>query len=453
MKNYLFLIMGIFTTTAAASADSFTLPQDFRFCMSTAAYQVEGNDSNSDWWQWEQLPGKIKDNGKSGIATDSYNHLDEDIANMKTLGVTMYRFSIEWAKVEPQEGVFDEKMLDEYVDQIDRLNAAGIESMVTLYHFTFPVWVSNYGGWDWDGIAPAFQAFTEKVVQRIGPRVKIWITLNEPITIIATAYISDIFPPGKNDLHSIGVPMVNMVKAHALSYHKIHDILDTPTFKPQVGLAHHLRIFDPKHRHNIVDIWAARLFDQISNWSIPDALTTGEFKISIPLYLNVDVQIPEAIGTQDFFGLNYYSRDMISVSPFEKGFLQRQTRSDADVNDLGWEIYPEGMDRLLDQIQTRFPNMPIWITENGIADSADANRTQFIKDHLEVLADQIQAGAPIKGYCHWTLNDNFEWAEGWTAHFGLFSLEPGTLKRIARQSAVDFADIVQKVKAGLAIDN
>ena len=246
--------------------------------------------------------------------------------------------------------------------------------------------------------------------------------------------------------------MLNMVKAHALSYHQIHDLLDSPNFKPLVGIAHHLRVFDPKNHLNFLDHWAAKLFEEVSNWAIPNALTTGNFKISVPFLVHVDEQIPEAIGTQDFFGVNYYSRDLVTVTPFKKGFLHRETKRGSPTNDLGWEIYPDGLSRVLDDVRARFPNMPIWITENGIADTNDSRRTQFIKNHLGVLADQIHDGANIQGYCHWTLNDNFEWAEGWTAHFGLFSLEPGTLKRIARQSAIDFAEMVQKVRAGLAIN-
>jgi beta-glucosidase len=427
------------------------LPRDFRFCMATAAHQIEGHNENSDWWAWENTPGKIKNGDTSKLATDSWGHLEEDIANLQWLGVDDYRISVEWAKIEPSENVFNEAMLDQYVAQIDQLKAAGIEPMVTLYHFTFPLWVSKKGGWDWTGVPKAFERFTERVATRFGSRVKRWVTLNEPMTVIAAGYVSNIFPPAKNDLRTISTPMIQMVRAHALSYHAIHRVLDTADFKPEVGLAHHLRNFDPYHRLSPLDRYASKKFDQVFNWAIPNALTSGWLTMRVPFLIKTNVYIPEAIGTQDFFGMNYYSRDRMAVQLFNHEHLARKTTLGADLQDLGWEIYPQGMARLLDEVQQRFPKMPIWITENGIADQSDLKRTSYIRDHLQVISNAIDAGAPIQGYCHWTLNDNFEWAEGYTAHFGLFSLEPKTLRRIPRQSAYDFKKMISNTQQGLAL--
>ena len=462
MKNLILILMSILPLASAFSLyqttfkrASFTLPQDFKFCVSTAAHQVEGNNIHSDWWQWEQIPRKIKNGDRSGIATDAFHHLDEDIQNMKSMGVKTYRYSIEWAKIEPEEGVFDEAALEQYRIMLAKLQAADIEPMITLYHFTLPQWVADKKGWEWDGIAKALERFTDKAIRSLNPgqQVKLWITLNEPMTIIAAGYLSDIFPPGKKDFHSFALPMVNMVKAHALMYHKIHSLLDSPTFKPRVGLAHHLRNFDPYHRHSFLDRYASKKFDQVFNWAIPEALKTGRLKFSAPFMDHANAEIPNAKGTQDFFGLNYYSRDRILVKPFSKEKIIRTTTPGAPLTDLPWEIYPDGLDRILTEIRSRYPQLSIWIAENGIADLEDKNRSQFVKDHLQVLAQQIKNGAPIEGYCHWTLNDNFEWAEGWTAHFGLFSLEPGSLKRIPRPSAQDFKTLIEQVKQGKMIQN
>jgi len=427
------------------------LPRDFRFGVSTAAHQVEGNNSNSDWWQWEEIPGKIKNGQRSGIATDSWGHQDEDISNMKSLGVSVYRYSIEWAKVEPKEGVFDEKVLAQYSDQVDRLLRAGIEPMITLQHFTLPLWVKDHGGWDWDGIAGAFETYLTKVIPVFGKRVKYWITINEPMSMIAGGYMSDVFPPGVNNLSSIGTPMINMLRAHGRAYHRIHEILEKQNFTPMVGLAHNLIVLDPLHSYNLLEHYVTRRFSQIYNWAIPDALTTGEFKIFFPFMINAKADIPEAKNTQDFFGLNYYTRYRVKVNLFSKDKFEKVVTPGAPVNDLGWEIYPEGIARLLNQIQERFPQMPIWITENGIADADDHLRTKYIKEHLDQIADRIEAGVPVKGYCQWTLNDNFEWAEGFTAHFGFYSLDPKTLNRVPRQSAADFSEITRSVKMGLPI--
>ncbi len=447
MKSLLFFLLSMTT----AHADTLNLPSTFHFGVSTAAHQIEGNNIHSDWWEWENTPGKIKNGGTSLIATDSWNHVDEDIQNMLYLGVDTYRISIEWAKIEPKEGQFDEEMLDRYVAYIDLLKKNHIEPMVTLHHFTLPQWVSHKGGWEWDGIRTAFNHFVEHAVGRIGNRVTLWITINEPLSIISGGYISNIFPPAKNDLGSIGLPMANMIRAHADAYHTIHKLLDSATFKPRVGLAHHLRIFDPRRPKNPVGKYLAKEFDSVFNWAIPDALTTGKFAFKVPFLAKADYSIPEAVGTQDFFGLNYYSRDILDVNLRVSPPIERLVKKDSAVSDLNWEIYPEGMDRLLTEIRKRFPNMPIWLTENGIADKTDSQRAKFIEDHLKVISKQIATGAPIEGYCHWTLNDNFEWAEGYTAHFGLYSLEPKTLKRLPRPSAGFYKKIIQDTRSKPAV--
>jgi beta-glucosidase len=446
-KSYILLICLSFTMSTSR-ADATALPKDFRFCVSTAAHQVEGFNFNSDWWQWEQTPGHIKNGDTSKFATDSWAHVDEDIRNMQTLGIDTYRFSIEWAKIEPKNHEFDEAEIDRYIEFIDRLKAAGIDPMLTLYHFTLPLWVSDQGGWEWDGIPDAFDEFVRHVAARIGNRVTLWITLNEPMTIISAGYMSNIFPPAKNNIKSIGLPMANMIRAHARAYHALHEILDSDTFKPRVGLAHHLRIFDPLHRFSLIDHYIAKKFDAIFNWAIPNALIDGDFSFSMPGIAKANYFIPEAAGTQDFFELNYYSRDRVSFNPFKNPPLVRSVTKGADVSDLDWEIYPEGMGRLISMIHAKNPTLPVWITENGLADASDEKRIPFIKAHLAEVAEQIENGVKIEGYCHWTLNDNFEWAEGYTAHFGFYSLEPVTLNRIPRASVEGFARMVKDVKSG-----
>lgn len=429
-----------------ASAQTLNLPANFHFGVSTAAHQVEGGNTGSDWWEWESTPGKIKNSDTSLIATDSWNHVDEDIQNMVALKIDTYRFSIEWAKIEPKENEFDEKVLDRYIEFIDKLKANHIEPMVTLQHFTLPTWVSHRGGWQWNGIRDAFNGFVIHAVTKIGPRVRLWITINEPMSLIAGGYVGTVFPPAKNDIGSIGLPMANMIRAHADAYHSIHKILDSSTFTARVGLAHHLRIFDPLHPRNPVGKFLAKEFDKVFNWAIPDALTNGTLQFSVPLIAKANFAIPEAAHTQDFFGLNYYSRDLLTLNPFANPPIERVTKTNVPVTDLGWEIYPEGMDRLITSLHARYPDLKVWLTENGIADDSDTKRAGFLQSHLQVISDQIAKGVQIEGYCHWTLNDNFEWAEGYAAHFGLFSLEPGTLKRVPRPSADFYKKIIESTR-------
>ncbi len=419
---------------------------DFRFCVATAAHQIEGGNFDSDWDRWEQTPGKIKSGHDARVATDSWNHVDEDVSHMKDLGIDLYRFSVEWAKIEPAPGQYRMDEVIRYRDLVRRLRTEGIESMVTLHHFTLPKWVADRGGWDWDGITGAFDGYVAHVAETLGPDVPFWVTINEPMTVIAGGYVSDVFPPGKNSLGSIARPMQNMVRAHARAYHTIHRILDSKGFRPKVGFAHHLRNFDPARRANPLDRYLARKFDEVFNWSIPLATLDGKLRWKVPFLTRSNVFIPEAIGTQDFFGLNYYSRDRLRFSLFKTPFIRRETSRGADTTELGWEVYPVGLDRLLIEIRTLFPGMEIHLTENGLADRDDNQRIPFIRDHLAVLERHIRDGAPIRSYCHWTLNDNFEWAEGYTANFGLYSLEPVTLKRTPRASAIWFGKMTRSVK-------
>jgi beta-glucosidase len=314
--------------------------------------------------------------------------------------------------------------------------------------------VAKQGGWDSETIASDFENFVLVSLRALKQTltaseiqfVKYWITLNEPMTVIAAGYVSNVFPPGKNDIRSIATPMIHMIQAHAKAYHVIHDLLDQDDYRPMVGLAHHLRPFDAARSLNVLDRYLAKKFDYVFNWSIPDALQNGVFKFRIPYLLKTRAWLPEAIGTQDFFGLNYYSRDRISLRLFSREKIHRSHTPGAEVTDLGWEIYPKGLTRILRTVATRYPKMPIYIAENGMADRNDARRIRYIQDHLNEVADAVAEGIPVQGYCHWTLNDNFEWAEGYSAKFGLFSLEPESLNRIPKKSAEDFAALILKVR-------
>lgn len=442
---------GFFLISWAVLACSQPVPalgfnSEFRFCVATAAHQIEGGNLDSDWDRWEQTPGKIKNGHDARTATDSWNHVEEDIGHMKELGIDLYRFSVEWAKIEPTPGQFRLSEIERYRDLVRRLRVSGIESMVTLHHFTLPKWVADRGGWDWAGIPGAFETYVKRVAEVLGPEVGFWVTINEPMTVIAGGYVSDVFPPAKNSLRSIALPMAQMVRAHARAYHRLHQILDSGTTRIKVGFAHHLRNFDPARRSNPLDRYIARKFDEVFNWSIPLATLDGRLRWKVPFLTRSDVFIPEAVGTQDFFGLNYYSRDRLRFRLLKAPFIHREISRGADTTELGWEVYPVGLDRLLVEIRTLFPGMEIHLTENGLADRDDNQRIPFIREHLAVLERHIRDGAPIRSYCHWTLNDNFEWAEGYTANFGLYALEPGSLRRTPRPSALWFGKMTRSVR-------
>jgi beta-glucosidase len=439
--SILIFLSGFFALSVFAGTQDVSFPKDFKWCVATSAHQVEGNNEHSDWWQWEQIPGHIKNGDRSGLACDQWGHLSEDVQLMKDLHVKQYRYSVEWAKIEPIQGTWDQKVLDHYKDEVALLRANGIEPMVTLQHFTLPQWVAERGGFAWEGFADAFAKYTQVVFDSFGPQVKDWITFNEPMVVFFAGYVAGTFPPQLHgNLQSLQIPMTNMLSAHAKAYHILHDRAKRAQTQVRVGVAHHLRIFDAESSYNPLDLLIASVSDHFFNWALPEAMRTGQLSVHVPLLISMDVSIPELEGTQDFFGVNYYSRDLMSFVPHEPYFVLH-TPEKAPKNDLGWEIYPDGMFRILTLIHERFPDLSIAITENGIADSKDAQRPQFIMDHLYQVSKAIQSGVPVEGYCHWSLLDNFEWDSGFTPRFGLYEMDYSNMSRKPRPSALLFSKI------------
>ncbi len=429
------------TSTATQSKETRSFPASFKWGVATSAHQIEGGNEQSDWWEWEKLPGKVKHGDQSGAATDHWNRLEEDADLIKSLNASVYRFSIEWAKVEPHEGFYNEEAIRHYQDEVKILNARGIESWVTLIHFTLPQWLAKKGGLEWEGFPDAFARYARKVSEALGPLgVKTWMTLNEPMVVIAAGYLNGVFAPGeKRKIEDLEGPIAGSLRAHMLGYRAIKGAIPDA----RVGVAHHLRIFDPADV-NPLSFWLAKSLDNAFNWAFVMALETGKFKATIPLQKGLDIRIPELKGTQDFLGINYYSRDMVSIDLFKQGFVKFGTPWNSKKSDLGWEIYPEGFYRVLKAANKKVPNKTILITENGIADSRDHLREKFTKDHLAALHRAITDGVPVEGYCHWSLLDNFEWAEGFEPRFGLFEIDYKTFKRTPRKSADAYGTIARK---------
>jgi beta-glucosidase len=433
----------LFLLLWTSSAFAVQFPQGFKWCVATAAHQIEGDNVNSDWWDFEQIPGHIDGGQTSGKACDSWNRGSQDIDAMKYLGVSTYRFSVEWAKIEPVEGTYDQGAIEHYAEEVRNLRAAHIDPFITLHHFTLPRWVRAKGGWEWDGSTDAFARFVELVYTRIAPGVRDWVTFNEPMVHIMGGYIEGVTPPGeKRELSGIVPVLRGLLKAHARAYAVLHRLADEQGADVRVGMAHHLRTFDPYFALNPLDLVATSISDDVWNWAIPDALESGRMQMHALWLLNADEEIPGLAGTQDFVGVNYYTGDLIQFS-FTDGII-RHTRDNLPKNDLGWDLYPDGMYEILSDVADRYSGKPVIITENGIADSKDSQRPQFLKDHLQSIADAIADGVPVEGYCHWSLMDNFEWVNGFTPRFGLFETNYQTYERTPRPSAELYRQIIQQ---------
>jgi beta-glucosidase len=411
---------------------SMKLPENLMLGVATAATHIEGGHQNHNWYRWSE-EGRIKDGTHCKVACDHVNRVREDVQLIESLGCETYRLGLEWSRIEPEEGKFSDEGIAFYWKELQLLIEKGIRPLVTLWHFSNPLWVEDAGGWTHPGTIDRFLRYVRYVVEKLGDWVTDWITINEPNVYLFFGYFDGIWPPGqKGDIKSFISGASHLCQAHCLAYDLIHELQP----KSHVGAAHHLRVFDPANRWPLTKV-AVKLTEFIFQGMFLEAMTTGKFQQPLS---KGNSRIVE--GTYaDFLGINYYSRDMIkgAMKPGQL-FGDREVKKGSPVNDLGWEIYPEGIGRVSEKAWKKF-NLPIYITENGTCDSNDSFRTKYIHDHLRVLTETINKGIPIERYYHWSLMDNWEWAEGQSARFGLYHTDYETQERTLRKSGEYYRDI------------
>lgn len=410
-------------------------PSGFLWGTTTAAHQVEGGNTNNDWYAWEQQPGRVYGAQTSGLACDWWNNAEADLARAAAMGQNAHRLSVEWSRIEPREGVWDYAAIDRYRALLRFLRDHHLQPMVTLHHFTTPLWLAERGGWENPQIISHFERFAAKVVRALGEFCHLWITLNEPVIYAVLGWLGGVprdenrpqstFPPGKHDLLLTFRVLENLFLGHAAAYRALHR--GQPSAK--VGVAHNMPYIVP-FRQSPLDRLATWQPLRILTWGGPEATEHGR----IPRLFGVRY-VKELDNTTDFLGVQYYQRISMAfdlTSP-RTLFAQNKLSPDSTVSDLGHsEIHPEGLYHLLRRA-ARY-RKPIYITENGIADASDTYRPAFLADHLRQVWMAIRDGVPVKGYFHWTLTDNFEWAEGWNLRFGLIEVDPVTQQRTIRPS-------------------
>jgi beta-glucosidase len=411
---------------------TFHFPADFKWGVATAAHQVEGNNIHNDWWVWEQEEGRIKQGHRSGLACAWWENAEADFDRAAAMGLNALRLSVEWSRIEPRPGVFDDSALERYSQMLQGLQARDIEPMVTLHHFTNPRWLAEQGGWENPETIPLFARFVRRVVEALGQHCDLWCTVNEPNTYSAMGYLLGVFPPGQSDFKAAMRVMRHLLAGHAAAYREIHAL------QPQarVGLAHNMRVFDPANPRSPLDRRAARTTDKAFNQAPLTALTRGRW--TLPLGFGLAWKLRR---TLDWIGLNYYTRDLVAFDRAQRQalFSRRFPAADAELLDGGYgEFYPRGMFRCLRRLAHL--GLPIYVTENGIPDDDDDQRPRYLLTHLHQMWHAIQLCYPVMGYYHWTLVDNFEWAEGWTPRFGLIALDPDTRVRTPRRSADLYAE-------------
>ena len=408
-------------------------PPDFFWGTATAAHQVEGGNHANDWWSWEEHPGHIKNGDSSDPACDHYRRFREDFDLLKSLHQNAHRLSLEWSRIEPSPGAFSEEALAHYRTVLEALRERRMEPMVTLFHYTLPQWASAQGGWLNPAIAGWFADFTDRVLAELGDLCSFWVTLNEPTGAAYQSYVLGEWPPGHRNPRESMIVLINLLRAHWAAFERIK----TRYPAAQVGIAHHLRVFDPWRRWSPLDRAVSGIYDQLFNRTILRSLRRG--RLAFPLSGLARGRGPRE--SQDFIGLNYYTRNLVRFNrraPAEI-FGQRLVPSGAVTSDLGLEIYPRGLYLWLMALAKQ--GRPIYITENGVADREDRLRPAFLIDHLRATLRAMNQGARVRGYFHWTCFDNFEWTEGYAAKFGLLSCDLQTQARRLRPSGRIYAEI------------
>ena len=390
-----------------------SFPPGFVWGTASSAHQVEGGNHNNDWWQWEQTPGHIAHGDTSAVATDHYHRYGEDFALLRELNQTAHRLSIEWARIEPSEDVFDASQIQHYRDVLGALREQGISSMVTLHHFTSPLWFARKGGWGARDAFRAFEPFVERVVDELGDLVDMWCTVNEPTIYGYNGWIAGEFPPGrKGDLVGHFRVTWNLRLAHQHAYRAIKRRWpDAP-----VGLSHHkfIMLSATKKRR---DLFAAAMAQGFT-----DRWPAGGPRMS-----------PVVEATADFIGVAHYWGQLAQLArrPADM-FVRRLNPPGERVTDFGFASRPSWMGDVLRSLK-RY-GKPVYVTENGIATADDAWRQQYIVEVLREVQSTIAEGVDVRGYFHWTNTDNFEWARGYSPRFGLIAVDRRTLERTVKPS-------------------
>ena len=393
-------------------------PKDFFWGAATSAHQVEGDNKGSDWWEWEKGVG-LKET--SGRACRHYEFYREDFDLARALSHNCHRLSVEWSRLEPEEGRFSQKELDHYQDVILALKERNLQPLVTLHHFTNPLWFSKIGGWQNKKAPFYFLRYVEKITGTLCENVRYWVTINEPLVYVYHAYILGVWPPQKSSILLAQQVEDNFAVTHIKAYQLIHNIYQKRNLKsPLVTIAKNTQAFLPC-RPILKDKFAVYLRNRWFNFKFLERLIRHQ--------------------ALDFIGINYYARQLVEVESWGIRHLIldvcKNNHHPLEKNSLGWDIYPEGLSKLL--LKFKKYNLPIFILENGVCTADDNLRWEYIRGHLKNVHLAMDEGVKVLGYIYWSLIDNYEWDKGFSPRFGLIGVDFTTYKRTVRESARKFA--------------
>lgn len=405
---------------------NFSLPEGMLLGVSTASTQIEGGEVDSNWNDWYKK-GRITDNTDPATGNDHWIKWQEDTALMAKMGLQLYRFSVEWARLMPAPDEVDETAVDRYRQELLELKKQGIRPLLTIHHFSNPMWFENMGAFTKKENLHHYIKLVELVVERFGDLCSDYITINEPNVYATNSYFFGAWPPGEKSLGKTIAVMENLAFCHIQAYQRIHAMRQKAGYTDtMVGCANHVRVFAPKNEKNLWHRFCAQLTKWLFQDALTQAMTLGKFSLPLRNWGN----LPRGEYT-DFIGVNYYTRS--TVDSFADGVKENSPR-----NDLNWEIYPDGIVQCSRELYDLLPR-PIWITENGTCDKDDRFRCRYLYDHLQAIS---QSGLPFRRYYHWCFCDNFEWVEGNSAKFGLVSVDTQSRQRNVKRSGEFFREII-----------
>ncbi|MBI3790853.1 MAG: family 1 glycosylhydrolase [Gemmatimonadetes bacterium] len=407
-------------------------PAGFLWGTATAAHQVEGGNTHNDWSRFERGAGHVANGDVSGRAADHWNRVAEDVALMQALGANAYRFSLEWSRLEPIEGGWDDAAWNHYAAELTALRAAHIEPVVTLLHFTLPLWLADRGGLTAPDFPAQFARFAAEAARRLGGQVTWWCTINEPQVAMYFGYVEGTWPPARKDNAQAVAAFDGMLRAHA----QAAAALRTIDRDAKIGLASNMIAFEPAHRWNLLEQAITSIVTDNFNWAFYDSIRDGRRQFAMPGFPTLDEPAPELKGTIDWIGINYYRRNLVRFAPGAPGMVSIGN-GPGPLSDAGVEIYPQGLLSLLREGARRY-HLPVVVTENGVADSSGRHRPAYVRTHAWAARQAIADGVDLRGFFHWSLMDNFEWAEGYRARFGLYALDRATMARTPAAGAEEF---------------
>jgi beta-glucosidase len=425
---------------AAASRET-TGP--FVWGVATSAYQVEGAAIN-DWTEWERR-GRLKDpSTRCGRAAGHAERWRSDFALLPTIGANAYRLSIEWSALEPRPGEFDEDELSMLARRVRSLRGLGVEPVVTLHHYTHPLWFWEEGGWESAGSIRRFARLAGAVAGAVGGEVRRFVTLNEPIVFLLAGYIAGEIPPGLRCFSAAARAFENLLRAHRAASDAIRERIPDA----RISIAHNMLDFAPDRPGRIFDRRLTAAGERLYNRALLEALATGLVDWDFPGEGRTRFRIEALPASVDEMGVNYYSRVHLRYRGFpvpRAEFFYRDPDARGRTQ-TGWEVHPSGFERVLREASKA--GLPVLVLENGIATLDDRLRCDFLREHALVLGHAIASGIPIRGYFYWSLLDNFEWLEGFRPRFGLFEVDYGTFGRRRRPSADLFAVLGRRFVGG-----